>query len=92
MDEAVDEENREGNDQSEDAERSHGDDWIHVAQKNQQQTHERGQQVEKDALVAGVREEGARPFDLADKIDDGDLMVSHGLHENQCADLDAPNR
>lgn len=48
--------------------------------------------MEKDALVAGVREEGARPFDLADKIDDGDLTVSHGLHENQCADLDAPNR
>lgn len=75
LDEAVDEEDGEGEDQSEDAERRDGDDWIHVAQKNQQQTHKRGQQVEKDALVAGVGEEGARPFDLADEIDDGDLWV-----------------
>ena len=73
LNKAVDEKNGEGENQREDAERRDSDDGIHIAEKNQQKTHERREQVEKDALVREVGEEGTGPFDFTDEIDDGDL-------------------
>lgn len=84
MNKTVDEKNGEGENQREDAERRDSDDGIHIAEKNQQKTHERREQVEKDSLVRGVGEEGTGPFDFTDEIDDGDLKSKvYKRHELQ---------